>query len=91
MRWLVLTVLLLSCTPINTPQDVQFVETELEIGEASLACIGEEVMCDGVCTWIHGDPLNCGECGYVCGDHGYHAYVCIEYNCHCPTGWVCGN
>jgi len=53
-------------------------------------CLPGEELCDGTCAWVRGDPNNCGECGYVCGEHGYHAFVCSESRCFCPPDFGCG-
>ncbi len=45
-------------------------------------CPGDE--CEGVCTNLIADPLNCGACGTVC-DLGLH---CIDADCICPEDFA---
>lgn len=51
-------------------------------------CEDEQLRCEGACTDVSEDPLNCGGCGEACGQD----FLCVQSTCLCPEpSTACGD
>jgi len=83
-----------STTLVTTSETDSETETETETDTdtettAGPSCDPDQIDCDGECIDAEDDPLNCGECGVICGDEE----VCEQGACTsiCDEGFeLCG-
>ena len=72
-------------TPCGAGQECRFGRCVTPCG-AEMGCPGLESCCDGVCTTIGNDQLNCGTCGNACPPTGN---TCVSGMCLCGSRAAC--
>lgn len=55
-------------------------------GATATPCLPPRVECNGICTELSSDALNCGSCGRACSDSPAEWAVCLGGLCSCDKG-----
>lgn len=55
-------------------------------GSTTAPCLPPRVECNGICTDLDNDAMNCGSCGRACSDNPAEWAVCLGRVCSCDKG-----
>lgn len=55
-------------------------------GSTTAPCLPPRVECNGICTDLDNDAMNCGSCGRACSDSPAEWAVCLGRLCSCDKG-----
>jgi len=70
-----------ACSTRSAPGDLA---GAADIGDDSATCLAPRVLCNGTCTDITSDLLNCGACTAPCD--AATGEICLAGKCSCPAG-----